>query len=236
MKRYAKLVLVVLLWGCEDWPFSERQEPPRTVGEASMNAAGERSKPCGGAEPCAGQGPARPQEAPVGLALSPSQRFTLTWPTADQVPHIEVHDARQNKLVTRITVDAAVANRVSASRARWTVGDNILLTWGAGTNAASAVLYDTRGGRLLEVDASAITVSPSMQYLALYPALLADDPVIEVYDLATGRQVARKAASEDTAWTVQTVEWQGQQLIAKCRDVAGQMQEVRIPLDASPPR
>jgi hypothetical protein len=221
MTRHAKLVLVVLLWGCEERTPSPPQEPPRPTAKASKPTAGE---------------PPKPQEVPVDARLSPSQSFTLTWPTAEKVPHIEVHDARQHQLVTRITVDEAVANRVSASRVRWTVGDNVLLTWGAGTNAASAILYDTRGGRLLEADASAMTVSPSMQYLALYPALLADDPVIEIYDLATGKQVARKAASEDTSWAVQAVEWQGQQLIVRCRDSAGQMQELRIPIDTSPPR
>jgi hypothetical protein len=156
------------------------------------------------------------------------------WPAAGSVPSIEVHDAQQHQLINRITVDEPAAVRVSASRVRWTAGNHVLLTWGSGSNSANGVLYATDGSRLLEVAASAIAVSPSARYLALYPTMLADDPVIEVYDLSTGREVARKAASEDTAWAVQAVEWRERQLVARYRDPTGRVDELRIDLDAQP--
>lgn len=166
--------------------------------------------------------------------LSPDQRFGLVWPVDARAAHMDVYDAQRHQRLTRIAADEAVAGRVWASNVRWTSGNNILLTWGSGSNAVSGVLYDTSGARLLEVDASALTVSPSGRYLATYPSLLAGDPAIEVYDLSTGRQVARNAPEGDIAREVQSIQWKGQRLEAHSRDSAGRTHQVLIELDSPP--
>jgi hypothetical protein len=221
--------LVVLLWGCEDRkPPANSSEPPRAEESRRLPPADEVL-----ADVEAVGGPAAPGEAIKGK-LSPDGRFFLVWPALGGAPVIEIYDGQRSQLLHRIATDEAVAVRISASRARWTAGNHVLLTWGSGTNVANAVLYAADGSRLFDVAASATSISPSGRYLALFPTLLADEPVIEVYDLSTGSRVVRKAASEDTAWAVQVVEWQGRQLVARYRDSAGRVDVLRIELDAQP--
>jgi hypothetical protein len=117
---------------------------------------------------------------------------------------------------------------------RWTAGNHILLTWSAGSDAITGVLYGTDGKTLLEVSGAGMELSPSMRYLATYPTLFAAPPTIEVYDLSLGRQVAQRSASEGTFWVVDELGWKGTQLVARCRDLQEQVQEVRIDLDAPP--
>jgi len=223
MTWHAGFVLVLLLLGCEE------RKPSAAPKERSRAEESRRLPPAG-----APNGDTAAVGEAIKGQLSPDGRFFLVWPALGGAPVIEIYDGQRSQVLHRIAVDEAVAMRISASHARWTAGNHVLLSWGSGTNAANAVLYASDGSRLFDVVASALAVSPSVRYLALYPTLLADEPIIEVYDLSTGSMVVRKTASEDTAWAVQAVEWEGHQLVVRYRDPGGQLDTLRIDLEAQP--
>jgi hypothetical protein len=236
------LVLWVLVAGCEDRKLPEAPRTPPRI-ESSQPTAPEPPAPQrsdaqevssdAGADPVPGPGPTEAAGIP-GSILSPDKRFALVVPEGDRVRHIDVHDASSQRRLTRITLDKATVVRSTSARVRWTAGNHILLTWTAGSDAASGIVYGTDGKTLLEVTGPAMEVSPSMRYLATFPTLFAAPPIIEVYDLSAGRKVARRAASDGTFWVVDELGWKGQQLVASCRDQKEQLQEVRIDLDAPP--
>jgi hypothetical protein len=236
------LVSLVLMWGCEERkPPEEPRTPPRI--ESSQPMASESPAPPrgevqevpsdAGAETVPEPGPTEAAGIP-GSVLSRDKRFALVVPEGDRVRHIDVYDASNQRRLTRITVDKARVVRTTSARVRWTEGNHILLTWTAGSDAASGIVYGTDGKTLLEVTGPAMELSPSMRYLATYPTLFAAPPIIEVYDLSAGRKVARRVASDGTYWVVDEIGWKGQQLVASCRDQKEQLQEVHIDLDARP--
>jgi hypothetical protein len=238
----AGFVLLVLVGGCEDRkPPQEPRTPPRIESSqptASESPAPERSdtqvvSSDAGADPVPDSSPTEAAGIP-GSVLSQDRRFALVVPDGDRVRHIDVHDASNQRRLTRITLDKATVVRSTSARVRWTAGNNILLTWSAGSDVASGIVYGTDGKTLLQVTGSAMELSPSMRYLATFPTLFAAPPIIEVYDLSAGRKVARRAASDGTYWVVDDIGWKGQQLVASCRDQKEQIQEVRIDLDAQP--
>lgn len=229
----AGMALMVLLWVCGDRKaLGEGQNPP--AGNARPSApASETLRWCEAPGRCSEEGPALADEGTQAI-LSPDRRFAFVWPAGGSPTRIDIYDALRRQRITRIVVDTAVAARSPSARVRWAAGDHVLLTWGAGTNAANGAVYNTNGVRLLDVAASAITVSPSVRFLATYPTLLADEPILVIYDLASGRQVARRVASENMAWAVEAIEWQAQELVARYRDSAGRMHDLHIALNASP--
>ena len=166
--------------------------------------------------------------------LSPDRHFALVWREEGGTAVLAVYDVQSLQQISRIVVNEAIVARVLAASVQWAFGNHILLTWSEGTNAESGYVYDLKGTELLNVSASAFTVSPSSRYLATYPTLLADAPVIEVYDLTSGRRVARKAASAEDGWVVQDIDWHGQQLQVRYRDTKGQVHEWSTSLDAQP--
>ncbi|MFL5349700.1 MAG: hypothetical protein ACJ8AT_33300 [Hyalangium sp.] len=186
-----------------------------------------------GAEPTSNS---RPKEAAgiPGSVLSPDGHFALLVHSDDRVRNIEVYEAASKRRLTRITPDKSVVVSSTNARVEWTVGNRILLTWSAGSDATSAKLYSTEGKTLLEVLGSGMVQSPSNRYLATFPTVFAERPIIKVYDLSAGRKVAERAASEGTFWVVDDIGWKGQQLVALCRDLKERTEEVRIELDALP--
>lgn len=229
-----RFVWVALLWGCENRKTSaEHQASPRVDVAQRVKPAGETLEGCNVPGRCLDGGSAATSGYTEGILLS-DRRFTLVLRADEGVPYIDVHDVDRNQRLTRIIVDDAVVVRAEATRVQWTAGGNILLTWGSGSNTANGVVYNTQGVRLLDLAGSGFSVSPMVRYLATYPTLFANNPVIRVYDLTTGRQVAQREASEDTAWVVEAIDWQGQQIVARYRDTMGQTHELRIALDATP--
>jgi hypothetical protein len=236
------LVLLVLMWGCEEKrPSTEPRTPPPIASSQPMSSESP-APPQGDAHEVSTDAGAdsvpdwSPTEAAgiPGSVLSPDGRFALVVPGGDRVRYIDIYDVASRRRLTRITTDKSVVVRASSSHVRWTAGNHILLSWSAGTNVFSAIVHGTDGKMLLQVDGSGMELSPSRRYLASYPTLFADVPTIEVYDLSLGRKVAERSASEGTFWVVDEIEWKGQQLVALCRDLKEQVQEVRIDLDARP--
>lgn len=227
----AGLLLLMLSWGCEERRTSADPRPvPSTEGKPVAH---------GQAVPTdAGPAPVQSSEtkaagAPSPVAL-PDKRLALVTPGGDRVRHIDIHEGDSQRGPRRITLDKAVVVPASSARVRWTEGNHILLTWSAGSDDTSARLYTPEGKLLLEVSSAGWEVSPSARYLVTYPTLFAAPPRIEVYDLAHGRRLTERAASEGTFWVVDELRWTGQQLVASCRDSQDHVQEVRIELDAPP--
>jgi hypothetical protein len=178
----------------------------------------------------------RPKEAAglPGSVLSPDGHFAFVVRKDDRVRHIEVYKAAGKQRLTRRTLTPSVVVPSTNARVEWTVGNHILLTWSAGSDSTSAKLYSTEGKTLLEVLGSGMVRSPSNRYLATFPTVFAELPVIKVYDLSAGRKVAERTANEGTRWVVDEIGWKGQQLVALCRDLKERTEEVRIELDARP--
>ena len=243
MWRIGLVVGMLAAAGCEARKPS--QEEPRTPAriESSQSTASERPapersdsgevSPDVGGEPVADSGPVEAAGIP-GSVLSRDRRFAFVVPEGDRIRHIEVYDAPNRKRLARITLDQSTVVRSTNARVLWTAGDNILLTWSAGSDATSGIVYGTDGKTLLQVTGPAMELSPSVRYLATFPTLFAAPPIIEVYELSAGRKVARRVASEGTYWVVDELGWKGQQLVARCRDQKEQIEEVRIELDAPP--
>ncbi len=236
------LVVLVLVCGCEERgtptaprtpPRIESSQPVAAQGPGPTRGDAQQVPPDAGADSAPDAGPTE-TSGPPGSILSQDRRLALVVPEGDQVRHIDVYDASNQRRLTRITVDKALVVRATSARVRWTAGNHILMTWSAGSDASSGIVYGTDGKVLLQVTGSAMELSPSMRYLATYPTLFAAPPVIEVYDLSAGARVARKVASEGTFWVVDDIGWKGQQLVASCRDQHEQLQEVRIDLGAQP--
>lgn len=238
------LVLLAVLWGCEErTPPPAPRTPPPTDSGAPLTSesptptqdAGPEVSSDAGAEPVADP---RPREAAglPGSVLSPDGHFAFVvgMLRGDRVRHIDVHEAASKRRLARITLDKSVVVPVTNARVRWTVGNHILLTWSAGSDATSATLYGTEGKTLLEVEGSGMVLSPSNRYLATYPTVFAETPVLRVYDLSTGRKVAERSASEGTFWVVDDIGWKDQQLVVLCRNLQERTEEVRIALDARP--
>jgi hypothetical protein len=226
------LVVLVLMGGCEE---RKPPEAPRTPPRIESSSPPREVTSDAGAAPVPEPDPG-PTEAPglPGSVLSPDKRFALLVPEGERLRHIDVHDASSSRRLTRITLDKSTVVSSTNARVRWTAGNHVLLTWTAGSDAASGIVYGTDGKTLLQVTGPAMELSPSMRYLATFPTLFAAPPVIEVYDLSTGQKVARRAASDGTFWVVDDLGWKGQQLVLSCRDQKEQTQEIRIDLDAPP--
>jgi hypothetical protein len=238
------LVLLALVWGCEERRPSVESRTPSPV-ESSQPTTSESPEPKrgdahedssdAGADSVPDAGPTETEAAGIpGSVFSSDRRFAMVVPGGDRVRHIEVYDVASHRRLTRITIDKSIVVRSTRARVRWTVGNHILLTWSAGSDTATGIVYGTDGKTLLEVEGSGMVTSPSLRYLATYPTVFAEPPIIEVYDLSLARKVAERAASEGTFWVVENLAWKGQQFVALCRDLKEQTQEVRIELDALP--
>lgn len=236
------LILLVLLWGCEERkPTTELRTP--SSGEARQPMTSESPTPGRvdthedsaetGVDPTPGWSPIEAAGIPNSV-LSPDGRFALVVSGGERVRHIDIYDAPKQRRVTRITLDDDVVVRTTNADVRWTAGNHILLRWSAGSDVANGVVYGTDGKILLDLSSPGMVLSPSRRYLATFPTLFAAEPLIEVYDLSVGRRVAERAAGEGTFWVVDDLEWKGRQLVAFCRALKDQKQEVRIALDAQP--
>lgn len=239
---HAGLVLWALVCGCEDMkPAASRLEPPSVTGTPATPPASPPPKPIPArADAFDGGGDLTPDSGPSGAmdasdpSLSRDRRFALRLSEGDRIRYVDIDEVATHKRLTRIPFDKRLVVRSTGARARWTAGDNILLTWSAGSDVSNALVYSKEGKVLLQASGPALEPSPAMRYLVTYPTLFAAPPLIDVYDLSTGHKVARETAKDNTFWVVDSLEWNAQQLVAHCRDTQGQVQEVRIQLDAPP--
>lgn len=235
------LLCVFILWGCEERKPAEGPRPPQ---QQALSPVTTPSPPL----PREARAPDLPVDAGTeapdagtaesigipGAVLSQDRRFAFVVPPGDRVRTIDLYDASNRRKMARITVDKSIVVRSSSARVRWTAGNNLLLTWSAGTNVASGIVYGLDGKPLFEVSGSGMSLSPSMRYVVTFPTLFADAPIIEVYDFSSGRKVAQKEANADTSWVLDDFLWQERQLVVRVRDSAQNRQEFRIDLDAPP--
>lgn len=230
------LVGLMLLGGCEERspaPAAERRPPTPSVLPAPERSEVQEAAPDAGADPVPDWSPVEAAGVP-GSVLSQDRRFAFVVPAGDRVRHIDIHDAATQRRLTHIALDKATVVRSTNARVRWTAGNNLLLTWSAGSDVTSGIVYGTDGKVLLQLTGAGMELSPSRRYLATFPTLFAAPPVIELYDLSAGRKVDRRVASEGTFWVVDEIGWQKGQLVARCRTQKEQLEEVRMALDARP--
>jgi hypothetical protein len=227
--------MAISLWACGGPPQAQAPEP-----DTVTNTAPARIRLCHAPGRCTGD--AATPDTPDAM-LSPDERYAFVLDLTRSTPAVlDIYEVatiegtlRAGRRVARVKVPDEAAQRATAAQARWAAGNHVWLGWGAGTGAASGILYDQYGAVRLEVAASAIDVSPSGLYLATFPTMLADDPTIEILDLTrNGALVASNADPTNAPRAVQTVEWTPDAFVARYRDHNGQTGELRIPLATAP--
>jgi hypothetical protein len=201
------LVLLALLCGCEE------RKPPSP----------------------AAQTPREVEQVPAG-SPSPEGRFTLVLRPEESPPAFELYEVKPRLRLARVAVEQAAGVRPWNPSVQWTVEDHPLLRWSTGSASSTGLLYDTHGTLLLALSGTSFSISPSARYLVTYPTLLSQKPVVQVYDLATGKQAARGelGQGEESAWVIETLDWEGAQLLAIYRDPAHVKHALRLPLPATP--
>ena len=83
----------------------------------------------------------------------------------------------------------------------WTAGNNLLLSWGAGSDVAFIHLLDRYCGELLSVGVTGYNISPDRRYLMTGPATgapLASDHSVKIFDLESGKQIATRLDNTST--------------------------------------
>lgn len=203
----AGLGLVVLLCGCEE------RTPPRPPAQT----------------------PQAVERLPSGTP-SPDGRFTGVLLPNESPPALELYEVKPRLRLARVAIAQAASVRPWSPSLQWTVEDHVLLRWSTASAESTGLLYDTQGTPLLEVSGTSFTVSPSARYLVTYPTQLTQKPVIRIYDLGTGKLAVQRESDEgaEGTWIVETLDWQGPQLLAIYHDRAHTKRSLRIPLDAVP--
>lgn len=128
-----------------------------------------------------------PSRKIVGAELSPSRRyFHVRGAERGGEAFVTVHDARR---AGHSCHRALPPTGPGTARFGWTAGDNLLLTWSAGTHAAEAMLFDASCDELLGLTAPAIELDPGRSHALAYTpagAPRTEPREARVYDLSRG--------------------------------------------------
>lgn len=122
-----------------------------------------------------------------------------------------------------------VVIRPYAATLRWVSDGAVLLSWGAGTSVAEAVVFDRRCRVRLSVGAPAMEVSPDGRYLMTFPGLgtpLAEHFVVEVFDLATGQRRQRREVPKGSFVT--SIHWRGDAVRYSLKGADGEREEALV--------
>jgi hypothetical protein len=117
----------------------------------------------------------------------------------------------------------------------FTPGDNLVHSWGCGTNCANFAVYDPRGRRLLADVSSGVDISPSRRFVVTYPSLFASTEPVVLYDADSARVVFESARSLEGSFLVDELRWDEprQTVEVRCTDALGESRRLRIEPDSA---
>ena len=243
--RHAIVVAVGLLWACRGRACSSGIESPGRPKDTSGSEAETRSAQddgapaglrwepnldevldgdarfqtdaelldCRGAEDCRRAAIARRGDVARDQRVSPDGLHVVVQLDRGQDAFLHVYD-----------IDSRTGSVCSAGEGffgsqsadiTWTAGNNLLLSWGAGSDVAFIHLLDRYCGELLSVGVTGYNISPDRRYLMTGPATgapLASDHSVKIFDLESGKQIATRLDKYEYR-SVEHVVWQPKSLI-----------------------
>lgn len=144
---------------------------------------------------------------------SPKDAIAFVWFRCGDAPHkLRIIETTSGRQLGETDLGDGADLPIISTDLRWAAGSNVLHTWGAGANAAEARLYDRHARLLLSIAADGIEVSPSVRYVAAFPAPSTLEPSdVRIFDLSDGSEIAHSPSgveiteARDVRWRSKSV-------------------------------
>ncbi|MGC4086571.1 MAG: hypothetical protein QM756_01500 [Polyangiaceae bacterium] len=133
--------------------------------------------------------------------VSSDQKLAFVWHNAERpLLRLSIYDLlRETRLVE--------FSPGFGGELHFTPHDNIVHTWGCGSNCASFRVYDLYGRQIVNGGTSGLEVSPDRASLLTFPSFMGAGEPLVLYDLATGKQAGEWRAPGNGLFVLDSIAW-----------------------------